>query len=72
MAMLVRLVQLENASEPMVVKELPKVNSERLEQYANAYPPIVSTLFGIVTLVRLVQPENALLGILDSPSEIVA
>ena len=43
----------------------------KLLHQANAYPPMLVTLFGIVMLVTLLQPENALLPILVTLSGIV-
>src|SRR2546426_664240 len=56
---LVRLVQRENAWDPMMVTLLGIVTLVRLVQAENAKLPMLVTLLGIVTLVRLVLYWNA-------------
>ena len=55
---LVRLLQLQNASWPMLFTPLPIFKLVRLLQPQNARPPMLVTLSGIVTLFRLLQPWN--------------
>ena len=50
-----RLEHPKNTSFPVLVTPVPMVAVVRLEQYLKALLPIVSTLLGIVMLVRLVQ-----------------
>ena len=75
MVMLVRLVQLWNAKSPMLVplvittdfnallftNEQAKAGmvADSIGQPENAYSPMYVTLFGIMMLLRLVQPRNA-------------
>ena len=49
------LIQLENASCPILCNPLPKVKFFRLRQYEKALSPIFVTLFGMVTEVRELQ-----------------
>ena len=49
------LVQLENASRPILCNPLPKVKFFRLRQPAKALSPIFVTLFGMVTEVSALQ-----------------
>ena len=53
------LVQLENASRPILCNPLPKVRIFRLRQYEKALSPIFVTLFGMVTEVSALQPLKA-------------
>ena len=49
------LIQLENASCPILCNPLPKVKFFRLRQPAKALSPIFVTLFGMVTEVSALQ-----------------
>ena len=53
------LVQLENASRPILCNPLPKVRIFRLRQPAKALSPIFVTLFGMVTEVSSLQFAKA-------------
>ena len=53
------LVQLENASCPILCNPLPKVKFFRLRQPEKALPPISVTLFGKVTEVNALQSSKA-------------
>ena len=53
------LVQLENASCPILCNPLPKVRIFRLRQPAKALLPIFVTLFGMVTEVSALQNPKA-------------
>ena len=50
-----RLVQLENAEDPMLVTLLPIITLVSSLQPSNAWPLMLVTLSGIVMLVRLLQ-----------------
>ena len=54
------LVQLENASCPILCNPLPKVKFFRLRQPEKALSPIFVTLFGMVTEVSALQLEKAM------------
>ena len=61
------LIQLENASCPILCNPLPKVKFFRLRQPKKALSPIFVTLFGMVTEVRELQLKKALSPILVTP-----
>ena len=56
---LVRLLQLRNASLPMLVTPFPIPIVVKAEQPENAYSPMPVTSSKSVTLVKPEQPENA-------------
>ena len=60
MSAAVREKQFSNADVQIVLRERGKFMSWRDLQLLNAWPPILTTLFDIETLVSEVQPRNAL------------
>ena len=63
MSAAVREKQFSNADVQIVLRERGKFMSWRDLHLLNAWPPILTTLFDIETLVSEVQPRNALIPI---------